>query len=348
MRKQPFSVLLLDEFEKSNPNIWDLFLQVFDDGRLSDAAGQAVDFRHCLIILTSNLGATAHRSLGLGFSPQADMFTTEQIMRAISQTYRPEFQNRLDKVIVFRPLTRELMRGILRKELAGAARASRVQGSRLGGRMGILRARIPAGSKASRRKWARARSNARSINTWSRRWPRSSWRSGFRKASSSSSCAATARRSRPNSSIRTRDGAAADGLGAEPAAPPSALAPMILAPAGTQDGIPGARAEHARIERTLASAEWQGLKTRLSGEMSAPDFWNRQDRFDTLARFALMDRVKAATETAQSLRARLARGTRPPRPYSPELVAPSRPAAAPRQGGHRAMRSTTRRSSSRS
>ena len=118
VRKQPFSVILLDEFEKSHPNIWDLFLQAFDEGRLTDAMGQVADLRHCLIILTSNLGATAHRSLGLGFAPQADVFTKEQVLRAISQTYRPEFQNRLDKVIVFRPLTRELMRGILKKELA--------------------------------------------------------------------------------------------------------------------------------------------------------------------------------------------------------------------------------------
>ena len=118
VRKQPFSVLLLDEFEKSHPMIWDLFLQAFDEGRLTDAMGQVADLRHCLIILTSNLGATAHRSLGLGFAPQADVFSKEQVMRAISQTYRPEFQNRLDKVIVFRPLTRELMRGILKKELA--------------------------------------------------------------------------------------------------------------------------------------------------------------------------------------------------------------------------------------
>ena len=57
VRKQPFSVVLLDEFEKAHPNTWDLFLQVFDDGRLTDAKGQTVDFRHCIIILTSNLGS---------------------------------------------------------------------------------------------------------------------------------------------------------------------------------------------------------------------------------------------------------------------------------------------------
>ncbi len=69
VRKQPFSVVLLDEFEKAHANVWDLFLQVFDDGRLTDQLGQVADFRHCIIILTSNLGATSHRGLRLGFSP---------------------------------------------------------------------------------------------------------------------------------------------------------------------------------------------------------------------------------------------------------------------------------------
>ena len=117
MRKQPFSVVLLDEFEKAHANVWDLFLQVFDDGRLTDSLGHVADFRHCMIILTTNLGATSHRSSGLGFAPAGDAFTGEQVLRAIGQTFRPEFQNRLDKVIVFRPLTRDLMRGILKKEL---------------------------------------------------------------------------------------------------------------------------------------------------------------------------------------------------------------------------------------
>ena len=81
VRKQPFSVVLLDEFEKAHANVWDLFLQVFDDGRLSDAAGNVADFRHCIIILTSNLGATAHQNAGLGFGAKADAFSGDQIMR---------------------------------------------------------------------------------------------------------------------------------------------------------------------------------------------------------------------------------------------------------------------------
>src|SRR5262249_32457206 len=116
VRKQPFSVVLLDEFEKAHPRGWDLFLQVFDDGRLTDTLGQVADFRHCIIILTSNLGAGAHQSSSFGFASTPALFAADQVTRAISQTYRPEFQNRLDRVIVFRPLTRDLMRIILQKE----------------------------------------------------------------------------------------------------------------------------------------------------------------------------------------------------------------------------------------
>jgi ATP-dependent Clp protease ATP-binding subunit ClpC len=164
VRKQPFSVILLDEFEKSHPMIWDLFLQAFDEGRLTDAMGQVADLRHCLIILTSNLGATAHRTLGLGFAPQADEFSKEQVLRAISQTYRPEFQNRLDKVIVFRPLTRTLMRGILKKGLAALLGRRGLKERRLGDRMGILRTRISARTRLfARNGRAAAQAGDRSI-----------------------------------------------------------------------------------------------------------------------------------------------------------------------------------------
>src|SRR5690606_6132273 len=106
IRKQPFSVVLLDEFEKAAPPVWDLFLQVFDDGRLTDASGNTADFRHAIIILTSNLGAVAHQGGRIGFSSGGSAFSSDQVYRAVAQSFRPELVNRLDKVIVFRPLTR--------------------------------------------------------------------------------------------------------------------------------------------------------------------------------------------------------------------------------------------------
>ncbi len=117
IRKQPFSVILLDEFEKAHPKVWDLFLQVFDDGRLTDPMGRTSDFRHAIIILTSNLGGQAATGVGLGFDQDSEGFRATDVGRAVERAFRPEFLNRLDRVIVFRPFTREVMSEILDKEL---------------------------------------------------------------------------------------------------------------------------------------------------------------------------------------------------------------------------------------
>lgn len=117
IRKQPFSVVLLDEFEKAHPQVWDLFLQVFDDGRLTDRRGNTADFRHCVVIMTSNLGATLPHGAGIGFSQEQAEFAAGSVERAVMKTFRREFVNRLDRVVVFRPLGLGVMRDLLRKEL---------------------------------------------------------------------------------------------------------------------------------------------------------------------------------------------------------------------------------------
>ncbi|HET8652350.1 MAG TPA: AAA family ATPase [Gaiellaceae bacterium] len=120
VRKDPFAVVLLDEFEKAAAPIWDLFLQVFDDGRLTDQQGRTADFRRCIIILTSNVGsALAHRP-GVGFKAEHGRFRTELIEDELKRTFRPEFLNRIDRVVIFRPFAREQMRALLDKELADA------------------------------------------------------------------------------------------------------------------------------------------------------------------------------------------------------------------------------------
>lgn len=117
IREQPFSVVLLDEFEKAHPKVWDLFLQVFDDARLSDRSGHAADFRHTIIILTSNVGSTLSRSAGPGFTSTAGGYSRSVVEKALNDTFRREFLNRLDRIVLFQPLDRNLMRGILHKEL---------------------------------------------------------------------------------------------------------------------------------------------------------------------------------------------------------------------------------------
>jgi ATP-dependent Clp protease ATP-binding subunit ClpC len=120
VRKDPFAVILLDEFEKASAPIWDLFLQVFDDGRLTDQQGRTADFRRSIIILTSNVGsALAHRP-GIGFKAEHGRFRTELIEDELKRTFRPEFLNRIDRVVIFRPFGRAEMRALLEKELADA------------------------------------------------------------------------------------------------------------------------------------------------------------------------------------------------------------------------------------
>jgi ATP-dependent Clp protease ATP-binding subunit ClpC len=320
VRKQPFSVVLLDEFEKAHPNIWDLFLQAFDEGRLTDALGQVADLRHCLIIMTSNLGATAHRSLGLGFAPQADVFSKEQIMRAIAQTYRPEFQNRLDKVIVFRPLTRELMRGILKKELAGLLerRGLKDRAWAIEWESSALEFLLERGFSPE----MGARPLKRAIDQYvvaplaaiivERRFPEGEQFLFVR----SDGNGIQAEFVDPDADV-----AATDELVAAPAGETAtaALVAVILAPKGTPAEVQELQRAYEDLVRTLQSAEWENLKKELSDDLSSPDFWSRPARFDVLARLALMDRVKAAIETADALRRRLERYSRSPTRYSAEL-----------------------------
>ncbi|MFM8890477.1 MAG: AAA family ATPase, partial [Planctomycetia bacterium] len=116
IRRNPFSVVLLDEFEKSHPQGWDLFLQVFDDGRLTDRRGITADFRNCIIILTSNLGSALPTGPGLGFAGGAG-HSAQSVERTVTRAFRPEFFNRIDRLVVFRPLSRDVLREILHKEL---------------------------------------------------------------------------------------------------------------------------------------------------------------------------------------------------------------------------------------
>jgi ATP-dependent Clp protease ATP-binding subunit ClpC len=117
VRKEPFSVVLLDEFEKAAAPIWDLFLQVFDDGRLTDRSGRTTDFRRCIIILTSNVGSALQWGPTLGFSLEEPRFQASDVERELKRAFRPEFLNRIDKIVTFRPFGREQMRALLDKEL---------------------------------------------------------------------------------------------------------------------------------------------------------------------------------------------------------------------------------------
>ena len=116
IRNRPFSIILLDEIERTHPVIWDLFLQLFDDGRLTDTDGRTADFRNALIIMTSNLGGTI-KTGAMGFGTEDGIFHPGAVERAVAQTFRKELLNRIDRVVIFHPLSRETMRSILFSEL---------------------------------------------------------------------------------------------------------------------------------------------------------------------------------------------------------------------------------------
>jgi ATP-dependent Clp protease ATP-binding subunit ClpB len=110
VRRRPYQVILFDEVEKAHPDVFNVLLQVLDDGRLTDGQGRTVDFRNTLIILTSNLGSEALARL----PERADVSAArEAVMEAVRAAFRPEFLNRLDEILLFRRLSRDDMRGIV-------------------------------------------------------------------------------------------------------------------------------------------------------------------------------------------------------------------------------------------
>lgn len=119
VRERPFAVILLDEIEKAHPNIYNLCLQIFDAGRLTDAQGRTVDFRRTIIILTSNVGSgiATGPALGLGRDRPTPP-TRETILRELGRWFRPEFLNRLDRIVTFRPLASETAERIAQREVA--------------------------------------------------------------------------------------------------------------------------------------------------------------------------------------------------------------------------------------
>ncbi len=118
VRRRPFSVILLDEIEKAHPEVFNLLLQIFEDGHLTDSYGRQVDFKNTILIMTSNIGArqiTMHAPMGFTTGSQEQSYAKmkETVLAELKKTFNPEFMNRIDEVIVFHPLAKEHMRKIV-------------------------------------------------------------------------------------------------------------------------------------------------------------------------------------------------------------------------------------------
>jgi len=123
VRRKPYSIILLDEIEKAHPDVFNLLLQVLDEGRLTDSLGRKIDFKNTIIIMTSNVGSRQLKEFGggIGFSPVAKAsdqeFAHGIIQKALNKTFSPEFLNRIDDIIVFDQLSRESIQKIIDLEL---------------------------------------------------------------------------------------------------------------------------------------------------------------------------------------------------------------------------------------
>ena len=119
IRQKPYSVVLLDEVEKAHPDVFNVLLQVLDDGHLTDAKGRKVDFKNTIIIMTSNIGATALRdekTVGFGVADESKDYKAmkSRILEELKKSFRPEFLNRVDEVVVFHSLNKEQLHDIVK------------------------------------------------------------------------------------------------------------------------------------------------------------------------------------------------------------------------------------------
>jgi ATP-dependent Clp protease ATP-binding subunit ClpB len=131
VRRRPYSLILLDEVEKAHPDVFNILLQVLDDGRLTDGQGRTVDFRNTVIVMTSNLGSHQIQELSGDGSAEAYTQMKAAVMGVVQAHFRPEFINRLDDIVVFHPLDKQQIRSIARIQLRGLEKRLAERGLKL-------------------------------------------------------------------------------------------------------------------------------------------------------------------------------------------------------------------------
>ncbi len=318
VRQQPFCVVLLDEFEKAHPNVWDLFLPLFDDGRLTGRDGVTADFRSAIVIMTSNLGSSEVGRPGLGFGGGPRQLSTGGVHRAMEEVFRPEFINRIDRVLTFRPLSRPVMRKLLTIEL-----------SKVFERRGLRR-----------RGWAVEWEEAALDFLLERGFSETLGARPLRRAVEQLFLAPLAeaivehtapegeqflfvRREGERIAVefvdpdedQTLADDDLDGRAPDGGAVPLGVGSIALAGVGRADEIALLQREYERLDGLLADTAWEGAKDGRLASMSEGDFWERPDRFEILGRIEYMDRIETGLETAGSLLRRL-------RQYTGESKAP--------------------------
>ncbi|MER2178012.1 MAG: AAA family ATPase, partial [Stenotrophomonas maltophilia] len=131
VRRRPYSLILLDEVEKAHPDVFNILLQVLDDGRLTDGQGRTVDFRNTVIVMTSNLGSHQIQDMSSDDSPEAYTQMKAAVMGVVQAHFRPEFINRLDDIVVFHPLDKVQIKQIARIQMQGLEKRLAERGLRI-------------------------------------------------------------------------------------------------------------------------------------------------------------------------------------------------------------------------
>jgi ATP-dependent Clp protease ATP-binding subunit ClpC len=299
--RQPFSIVLLDEFEKAHRHVWDVFLQVFDDGRLTTQLGRTVDFRHTVIILTSNIGSSLRTGHRLGFAREDDDFAAGTVERAVQQAFRPEFLNRLDRTVVFRPLERDIMRSLLEKELRALLdrRGFRMQPWAVEWDEAAIDLLIEKGFSADlgarplKRAIERYLLAPLSLTIAERKFPEGEQ---FLLVGAENGSRIRVRFVDPDvdEALKARAKRADGEL---------SLQNLALDPHGSGDEIAFLTTELERIsERVL---RWETAKDDFVAATHDPGFWESDERHELLARIEYLDRLIAATRTAGRLGVRL-------------------------------------------
>ena len=310
IRKQPFSVILLDEFEKAHPRIWDIFLQVFDDGRLTGRSGQTTDFRHSIIILTSNLGAVIPTGVSLGFKDSGGGFDAGAVLQSVEKEFRKEFINRLDRVVVFRPLTRDLMRQILEKELKGVlsrrglrSRPWAVEWDDAAIEFLLRKGFTPdLGARPLKRAIDRYLLSPLAVTIVKHKVPAGD-QFLFVTRKGGGLDVQFVDPDAPEDEAVLGDPVADDED--EPASGQTSLTGIALQPRGSPQEIALLQSEYELLTGLVDGEGWSSAKADALTAMQAPGFWGSSQRFTTLDLIERRDRVESALTRAGSLLRRI-------------------------------------------
>ncbi len=314
VRKDPFAVVLLDEFEKAAQPVLDLFLQVFDDGRLTDLQGRVVDFRRSVIVLTSNVGSPLAQMPRVGFDPASRSFSAAGVERAVRASFRPEFVNRLDRIVVFRPFERSAMRALLDKELVDALARRGLRGR-------------PWAVEVDESAYAFLIEKGFSPELGARPLKRA-----LEQHLLAPLAAAIVEQSVPEGDqflfLTAPAGERIEVAFVDPDAEPDIevreeaaaldLRALSRAPNGEATSVGFLLAELSRVKEAVDVA--QARKGHALSAISEPEFWERDDRFELLGEAEYLDRLQAACRTAERLGARLERSVRADGRANAELV----------------------------